>query len=119
MHSGRHGHLLGSLVRRSTEPRGRRNSRWAAADEAGKIGPTGPTSLLYPSPEEHLPGASVRVVAGNDGDLITASHATARTDKETEGPSHAPESALVAACTGKRQDADVASNLSDSDVASP
>ncbi len=78
----------------------------------------GPTPLLYSSPEDPSPGASADVVAGSDGD-VTASHAPARTDEESEGPSHAPESAMVAASTGKRQDADVASDSSDSVVASP
>ncbi len=86
---------------------------------AGDIVPTGPTPLLYPSPEESSPGASGSVVAGSDGDVVTALHAPARTDEESEGPSHAPESAMVAASTGKRQDADVASDSSDSVVASP
>ena len=51
--------------------------------------------------------------------MVLASNAPVRTDKESEGPSHAPASALVAASTGKRQDADVASDSSDSIVASP
>ena len=84
---------------------------------AGEIVPTGPTPLLYPSPEDPSPGASAGVVAGSDGDV--ASHAPARTDEEFEGPSHAPESAMVSTSTGKRQDADVASDPSHSDVASP
>ncbi len=46
-------------------------------------------------------------------------HISARTDKESEGPSHAPESAMVAASTGKRQDANNASDSSDFVVASP
>ena len=51
--------------------------------------------------------------------LVTASQAPARADEESEGPSHAPESAMVAASTGKRQDADVASDSSNSVVACP
>ena len=90
----------------------------AAADVAGEIVPTGPTPLLYPSPENSSPGPSSGVVAGSDWDVVTASHAPARTAEESEGPSRAPESALVAASTGKRQDAEVASDSSESVVAS-
>ena len=59
--------------------------------------PNGPTPLLYPSPEDPSLRASAHVVAGSDGDVVTASHAPARTDEGSEGPSHAPESATVAA----------------------
>ncbi len=91
----------------------------AAADTAEGIVPTGPTPLLYPSPEKPSPGTSASVVAGCDGDVVTASHAPARSNEESEGSSHAPESAVVATSTDKRQDADVASDPSDSDVTSP
>lgn len=51
--------------------------------------------------------------------MVTASHAPARTHEESEGASHVPESTMVAASTGKRQDADIASDSFDFVVASP
>ncbi len=81
--------------------------------------PTGPSPLFYPSPQDPSPEASADVAARGDGDVVTASHAPAGTGEESEGPSHAPESAMIAPSTGKRQDTDVASDSSDSVVASP
>ncbi len=42
----------------------------AALDVAREILPTGPTPLLYPSPEDPSPGASADVV-GSEGDVVT------------------------------------------------
>jgi len=99
--------------------RAKRKAQQQRADVAGEIVPTGFTPLLCPSPEDPSPEASAGAVAGSDEDVVTASHAPVRTDEESEGPSHLPKSALVAASTGKRQDADVASDSSDSIVAPP
>ena len=51
------------------------------------------------------------VVTGSDEVVVIASHVPVRI---SEGPSHAPESALVAICTGKHQDAGVSFYSSDS-----
>ncbi len=56
------------------------------------------------------------VVTGSDEVVVIASHVPVRI---SEGPSHAPESALVAICTGKHQDAGVAFYSSDFIVAPP
>ena len=40
--------------------------------------------------------------------MVTASHAPARTYEESEGASHVSESTMVAASTGKGEDADIA-----------
>ncbi len=39
--------------------------------------------MLYPSPEDSALEASAGVVAGSDGDVVTASHAPTRTDDQT------------------------------------
>ncbi|DBA89326.1 TPA: hypothetical protein ACH3X2_004770 [Trebouxia sp. C0005] len=88
----------------------------AAADLAKEIEPGQPVRLLYPDPDDALPEASTDAAAAACGEVVaTASAALGHTVEESVNPSHA----RVAPTTGKRRDADVGSDSSDSILASP
>ena len=87
----------------------------AAADLAKEVEPGVPVRLLYPDPDDALPEASTDAVAACGEGVAAASAALGHTVEESVGPSRT----MVVPATGKRRDADVGSDSSDSILASP
>ena len=71
--------------------------------------------MLYPDPDDAFPEAFTDAAAACEEVVATASAAFGHTVGESVGPSHT----MVAAATGKRRDADVGSDSSDSNLTSP